>query len=105
AGTVTIGERADREAGDAPEHQIHRERCRDRSAAPAEGLGEDWQEHAVRRERGRDSVGDDEERGYDQPATRGRAHAETSITCSSCGRISRRINELPVPQPGVVAPG
>ena len=60
----------------------HGHRGRDRASAPRERLGEDRQEHAVGRERRRDSIGDREERGADQQATRGRTHPETSITCN-----------------------
>jgi len=74
ARAMTIGERADAKSGDAAEQQIQGQRGGDSPPAPRERLGEDGQKHAVGRERGRDSVSDREQRGYDQPAARGRAH-------------------------------
>ena len=79
---AAIGQRPDDEAREPAEQQVHRQGRRDGPAAPAERLGEHGQEHAEGGERGRDSVGDREQRGDDQPPTSGRTHPETSITTS-----------------------
>ena len=76
--TARLGANVDRlSGGEAADHQVDRQRGRQRAPAPAERLRQHRQEDAVSGQRRRDPVGDDEEREDDQPPPAGRTHPDS----------------------------
>ena len=71
-----------------PRIRFTRQRGGDGAPAPAEGLGEHGQEDAVGGERGRDPVGDREERGHHEPAADVRAQG--ALAEIRLGRLAPR---------------